>query len=47
MWKIRAEINGEFVTRYEFESPIETLTKYDELIRSGLYDKIEVWKEEN
>lgn len=42
-YNIRAEITGEFVTRYAFNNKKEAVKKYNELNNSGVYDNLDIW----
>ena len=44
IWKIRAEIIGEFVTTYEFDNEDEAKAKYSKLVCDSIYTSIEVWE---
>lgn len=46
MWKVRAEIVGDFVTVWNFETEIEARIKEVKLIEQGIWDAIDVWEVE-
>jgi hypothetical protein len=44
VWKIRAEIIGEFVSTYEFDNKAEADAKFSQLVCDGVYDDIDIWE---
>lgn len=44
MWKVRAEIVGEFVTGEQFKTFAEALKYVDKLKEQGIYDRVDMWE---
>lgn len=44
MWKVRAEIVGEFVTVEKFRAFADAIKYCDKLKEQGIYDTIEIWE---
>ena len=44
MYKVRAEIIGEFVIVDTFNTKEQALAKYNSLVDSGIYDDVNIWE---
>ena len=44
MYKVRAEIVGEFVTVEKFENIDDAIKYCDKLQEQGIYDSVDMWK---
>ena len=44
-WFVRAEIVGDFVERWEFDTDEECTAFVNQLISDGIWDNIDFWKE--
>ena len=47
MWKVRAEIIGEFVVVDTYRSFEDACDRYDEFKECGWYDDVDMWKVED
>lgn len=44
MWKVRAEITGDFVTVENFKNFYDAKAYADKLVITGIYDSVEFWE---
>ena len=44
MYKVRAEIIGEFVLSDKFDSKEKALAEYNSLVESGIWDEVDIWE---
>lgn len=44
MYKVRAEIVGEFVLSDNFESKEKALEEYNSLVELGIWDDVDIWE---
>ena len=47
MWRVRAEIRGEFVVVDDYDTFEEASKVYDKRMESGYYDSVDMWKLED
>ena len=47
MWRVRAEINGEFVVVDDYDTFEEASEVYDKRMELGYYDSVDIWKLED
>ena len=46
MYKVRAEIVGEFVIADKFDSREQALAEYNSLVDAGIWDSVDIWEVE-